>query len=407
MRASHNPFLILVGWLLALIAMIWMEVACGVGYAARLFGSSARELDQAHRRDGVGLGVLAIAIVTAGATWLHLGSAFGKALTALVRGTFGAMAWTIPLLLGLLAWRLLRHPDRNAHPGRMVVGWTTLILGALGIVHIALGSPAPSAGRHAMQTSGGLIGYVVSAPLQALLTAWVAVPLLALVAGFGVLVITGTPVHRVRERFAEFGFLLRQIRGVDTEVFDDAGDELPDQPGRRRSAGAIEAGENDRPYDTPLIGGLVPRGAAGRAAARAARAGDASAQAGRADEAPGEVAVSPLGAGRRSADDEVLAEALAFGTPEAGQRERLRETGETVSRPPASGAEESWHKSWFGEEAAGVPAAEAAPAAGARRRGQVRPRRAAHARGRVFVELHAAAVGAAQAGDRSEGQDQG
>lgn len=154
MRASHNPFLILVGWLLAVLAAIWMEVARGVGYVTRLFGNSARDLDAAHRRDGVGLGVLAAAIVTAGAAWLHLGSAFGKALTALVRGTFGAMAWTVPLLLGLLAWRLLRHPDRNAHPGRMVVGWTTLILGSLGIVHIALGSPAPSAGRPCRRRAG-------------------------------------------------------------------------------------------------------------------------------------------------------------------------------------------------------------------------------------------------------------
>ncbi len=217
-----------------------------------------------------------------------------------------------------------------------------------------------------MQTSGGLIGYVVSAPLQALLTAWVAVPLLALVAAFGVLVITGTPLHRVRERFGEFGYLLRQIRGMDVEVFEDAGDEPSAQPGRRRSAGAIEAGENDRPYDTPLIGGLVPRGSAARAAARAARAGDASAQVASAADASGEVAGSQLEVGRRSADAEVLAEALAFGTPETGQREKLREAGETVSRPPSSGAEESWHKSWFGDESAGVPAPEAAPAPAAK-----------------------------------------
>ncbi len=118
---------------------------------ARLFGDSARELDEAHRRDGVGLGVLAAAIVVAGAAWWHLGSPFGHALTGLVRGTFGVGAPAVPVLLGLLAWRLLRHPDKNAHPGRMVIGWTALMLGALGIMHIALGSPAPSAGSKAMR----------------------------------------------------------------------------------------------------------------------------------------------------------------------------------------------------------------------------------------------------------------
>ncbi len=268
MRASHNPFLILIGWIVAAIAAIWMELAGGVGFVARLFGNSARDLDPAHRRDGLGLGALAAAIITAGAAWWRLGSPFGRAVTELVRGSFGAAAWTIPLLLGLLAWRLLRHPDKNAHPGRMVIGWTALILGALGIVHIALGSPTPSAGRQAMQSSGGLIGYVVSAPLRALLTSWVAVPILALVAGFGVLVITGTPLHRVRERFSEFGFLVRQIRGLETEELTGGADDVqPTLPrlGKRKNAAAIEAGEHDKPYDTPLLGGLVPRGSAGPA----------------------------------------------------------------------------------------------------------------------------------------------
>ena len=176
------------------------------------------------------------------------------------------------MLLALLAWRLLRHPDKNAHPGRMVIGWTALMLGALGIMHIALGSPAPSAGGKAMQGAGGLVGYVASAPLRALLTPWVAVPLLALVCAFGLLVVTGTPLHRVRERFDEIGFIWRQLRGPEIEEEFDAEDDAegteddsqapaPRGVGRRKSAAAIEAGENDRPYDTPLLGGLVPRGA--------------------------------------------------------------------------------------------------------------------------------------------------
>jgi S-DNA-T family DNA segregation ATPase FtsK/SpoIIIE len=372
MRASHNPFLILIGWIAAAIAAIWMELAGGVGFVARLFGDSARELDPAHRRDGLGLGALAAAIITAGAAWWRLGSPFGRAITELVRGSFGAAAWTIPLLFALLAWRLLRHPDKNAHPGRMVIGWTALILGALGIVHIALGSPTPAEGRPAMQSSGGLIGYVVSAPLRALLTAWVAVPILALVAAFGVLVITGTPLHRVRERFAEFGFLVRQIRGIETEELTEGTDgDKPALPrlGKRKNAGAIEAGEHDRPYDTPLLGGLVPRGSAGPAGSpRTGAAGP-----------PGDAEAPPRkpARGKRSADDEVMAEALIFGNaPDAAQDGRgLRESGlddgdePRYGAPPrsdaASGAEETWHKSWFGggDESAGVTAAAAASTA--------------------------------------------
>ncbi|HET7018901.1 MAG TPA: DNA translocase FtsK [Streptosporangiaceae bacterium] len=363
MRQSSNPILILIGWILAIIASVWLELARGAGYVARLFGNSARELDEAHRRDGVGLGVLAAAIVVAGAAWWHLGSPFGHALTGLVRGTFGVGATALPILLGLLAWRLLRHPDKNAHPGRMVIGWTGLLLGALGIVHIALGSPEPSNGSKAMQSAGGLVGYVASEPLRALLTAWVAVPLLALVCAFGLLVVTGTPLHRVRERFAEVGFIWNQLRGAEVdEEFDPEADEFDETEDdaqlpavrlhRRRSAGALEAGENDRPYDTPLLGGLVPRGA-GRTSQKTPQ--DAGAPAGKT-------------AGTTASDDEVLAEALIFGTGSADPQPKTRASDMARPGAAASGAEASWRKSWFGngdedEEAVGASAADAAASA--------------------------------------------
>jgi DNA segregation ATPase FtsK/SpoIIIE, S-DNA-T family len=367
MRQSSNPILILIGWILAIIASVWMELARGVGYVARLFGDSARELDEAHRRDGIGLAVLAAAVVVAGAAWWHLGSPFGRGLTGLVRGTFGVGATALPVLLALLAWRLLRHPDKNAHPGRMVIGWTALMFGALGIMHIALGSPAPSNGGKALRAAGGLVGYVASAPLRALLTAWVAVPLLALVCAFGLLVVTGTPLHRVRERFDEVGFLWRQLRGAeieeefdDEEDLDETGDgSQPPTPrgvGRRKSAAALEAGENDRPYDTPLLGGLVPRGA-GRTSP--GRAGTPAADA--------DAATAKRPAGSSAADDEALTEALIFGADQADPQARPGARSAARPGPAASGAEQSWRKSWFGdddqdEESAGVSAAEVAEA---------------------------------------------
>src|SRR6266487_2928351 len=330
--SSANPFVILVGWIWAAAKAVWMELAGGVGYVARLFGDSARDLDPAHRRDGAGLGVLAAAVIAAGTAWWHLGTPLGRALTALVRGTFGAGSWTIPILLALLAWRLLRHPDKNAHTGRMVIGWTALIVGALGIVHIALGSPSPAAGVAAMKSSGGLIGYTVSAPLCALLTTWLAVPLLALLAGFGLLVITGTPLHRVPERFTELAFLIRRGR-----IAADAGpDAETGQPtarlSRRKNQGAIEAGESDRPYDTPLLGGLVPRAPGGRPGAL----GQVTAG------SPG--SAGPAGRG---------------GTGPAGGQQ----PGAGGRPGSASGAEASWHRSWFGEESpAGAASGTAEPA---------------------------------------------
>jgi DNA segregation ATPase FtsK/SpoIIIE, S-DNA-T family len=375
MRVSRNPFLVLVGWLLWVVASFWREIAGGVGYLARRFGDSARELDPAHRRDGAGLAVLALALLTAGAAWFHIGSPAGRALTGLIRGTFGLGAWTLPILLGLLAWRLLRHPDKNAHTGRMVVGWTAFLAGALGIVHIAMGSPGPSAGVAALKSSGGLLGFVISAPLKGLLTTWAAVPLLALLAAFGVLVITGTPLHRVPERFAEIAFLIRRaLRGAEEEYEDEPapGEESgPARLTRRKSQGAIEAGEHERPYDTPLLGGLVPRsGSRGQARPGQVAGAESAAQAG-----------VPA---NRTADDEVIAEALRFGTSHgaspgypghaAGSGAAVVEAGRSAS---ASGAEASWRRSWFGagEEASHDHAAQAADGPGRPGQNKVAPAR--------------------------------
>ena len=51
-----------------------------------------------------------------------------------------------------------------------------------------------------MREAGGIVGYLVASPLTHALTAWVTVPLLLLLAFFGLLVITATPVHQIPQR---------------------------------------------------------------------------------------------------------------------------------------------------------------------------------------------------------------
>jgi DNA segregation ATPase FtsK/SpoIIIE, S-DNA-T family len=277
---SAHPFLILLSWGATALAGLWMLVAHGAGAAARGVGSSARGLDPAHRRDGIGLTAIGAAIVTAATTWFPMSNAVGRLMTALLRGALGEVAWVVPILLALLGWRFLRHPDRNAETGRMIIGWLALIIGVVGLVHIANGTPQPAAGEAAMWHAGGLIGFFAAAPLVAALTPWVAAPLLALVAGFGVLVITATPVHTIPGRL---GGLRSGGRGEDT----------PELPERLREAGrvvrlgkrqqAIEAGDHERPYDTPLIsergrgraGGKAGAVPDGEAAGQLPKGGDA------------------------------------------------------------------------------------------------------------------------------------
>jgi S-DNA-T family DNA segregation ATPase FtsK/SpoIIIE len=289
---------ILFGWIAGALAAAWMVVAHAVGFAARALGRGAADLDPMHRRDGAGLAFLGAALVLAATIWFHLGSVAGRLMTDGAHGGFGSLAWVLPILLALLAWRYLRHPDRNADTGRIVIGGLALTVGVLGLVHIAHGTPSLVNGAGAIRAAGGFIGFFASAPLVAAVTPWVAAPLLALVCGFGLLVITGTPLHRVPERLAG-------LRGAGRE--EDApgtGDKKAAGRAWRKRPAAIEAGEHIKPYDTPLLGG--PGGAAG--SGRPGRKGPVL------EEPPGPA--SPAAGALQGAGDAAGAlDALGFGPP--------------------------------------------------------------------------------------------
>jgi DNA segregation ATPase FtsK/SpoIIIE, S-DNA-T family len=235
-----------------LVVGLWMLLANGIGGAARALGSSARDLDPAHRRDGVGLAVLAGAIVLAAMTWRESAGTVSGVVDTVVKSVFGSLAWALPLLLGLLAWRFLRHPDQNADTGRMVIGWSALLIGVLGIVHVANGVPYPSGtesdGMDKVSGAGGIIGFIVSAPPASILPAFITIPLLLLLSGFGVLVITATPVHRIPERLAELKHLL----------FTRQAPARPGEPAKKRARAGKKSSEGDvadsvKPYDTPVL----------------------------------------------------------------------------------------------------------------------------------------------------------
>jgi DNA segregation ATPase FtsK/SpoIIIE, S-DNA-T family len=315
---------ILAGWIVGALAGIWMGLANTVGVGVRAIGKSARDLDPMHRRDGIGLASLCGAIVAAAAIWWHMSGPV-RPVGNFIISLFGSGSWTVPVLLALLAWRFLRHPDNNAATARMVIGWSALMIGALGLAHVASGTPRWSAGLPAIRSAGGLIGFAISVPLVDLVSKWGATPVLVLVAGFGLLVITGTPLHRVPGRFAELhGFMFGRGVDADAEATEDAATAGAGGPvGRlgRRRAEAIEAGARDRAYDSPLLGGTLYKSQAGAAGTSQLADGGAD-DTDRAD---------------ADADADAVADALKFSRLGTGN----------------AAAEAGWHEDWFGSPGAG------------------------------------------------------
>ena len=115
------------------LAAIWFGLAHLVGSAARAIGTSARDLDPALRRDGVGLFLVGSAIIIAAEFWFGLPGAVGTAIHNGVATLIGTLAYAAPLLLLLMAWRTLRHPERNGPGGRQFVGWSAITFGLLGL----------------------------------------------------------------------------------------------------------------------------------------------------------------------------------------------------------------------------------------------------------------------------------
>ena len=237
---------------------VWLGVAHLVGWLARRIGSTARDLDPAHRRDGIGLALLGLATVVASVEWWGLRGGVGQVVHAVVAGTFGRVGLVVPLLLLGLGVRLLRHPEDAESGGRISIGLGALVLSTSGLVHIARGLPAPpdDHGR-LIRDAGGYIGFLVSSPLQAAVTQWVAVPLLVLLFAFGLLVVTATPLHAVPERAkATWARLLHRAPAETTQT--EPADIAPVEPLRRsrprRRVGALAgASEADEPYESPVV----------------------------------------------------------------------------------------------------------------------------------------------------------
>ncbi|WP_395108744.1 DNA translocase FtsK 4TM domain-containing protein [Actinomadura sp. SCN-SB] len=259
-----DPFLQVITGLFKLVFKLYHLAAVTVGSVFRAYGRGARGLDPEHQRDGLGLALLGGAIVLASVTWWRPEGVLTIALEQVVRGGLGVLAMALPLLLGVIAWRTLRHPEHNDDTGRIVIGLTALAVGMLGIVHIAAGGPAPAREMEEVRRAGGVIGWLAAAPLEAALSGWVAVPLLLLLSGFGLLVVTATPINRVPERLAELWSVAtlqgRPAQNAERAKDDKAKDEETAKPKRRRKSkradedgGELDVGEHSRPYDTPVL----------------------------------------------------------------------------------------------------------------------------------------------------------
>ncbi|GGZ89016.1 DNA translocase FtsK [Streptomyces echinoruber] len=193
------------GGVYRVVRALWLGLAHAVGAVFRGIGQGAKNLDPAHRKDGVALLLLGIALIVAAGTWADLRGPVGELVEILVTGTFGRLDLLVPVVLAVIAGRFMRHPEQPEANGRIVIGLSALLVGVLGQVHIACGAPARSNGMQAIRDAGGLIGWAAATPLTYALGEALAVALLVLLTVFGLLVVTATPVNAIPQRLRRLG----------------------------------------------------------------------------------------------------------------------------------------------------------------------------------------------------------
>jgi DNA segregation ATPase FtsK/SpoIIIE, S-DNA-T family len=197
----------------------WLMLAKGTGSTARSVGR-ARDIDPEHRRDGIALALLGLAVVIAASSWFDAARPVGAWVDSVLRVFIGSAVVVLPVVTAAVAVLLMRtEPNPDARP-RLVLGATMVALPVLGLWHLWAGSPDSPAGRaHA----AGFIGFAIGGPLSDGLTAWICAPLLFIGALFGLLLLTGTTIREVPAT-------VRSMFGTRIFDYDDAEDEYDDEP---------------------------------------------------------------------------------------------------------------------------------------------------------------------------------
>ncbi len=199
----------------------WLMLAKGAGSTARSIGR-ARDLEPGHRRDGIALALVALAVVVAASSWFDAARPVGGWIDTAVRTVIGAGVVLVPIALAGIAVVLMRtEPQPDTRP-RLILGTAMIALPVLGLWHLWSDSPSDPSDRRG---AAGFVGFAIGGPLSDGLTPWIAAPLLTMAALFGVLLLTGTTIREVPSALRElFGAGERDDDYYDDDEFADEGD---------------------------------------------------------------------------------------------------------------------------------------------------------------------------------------
>ncbi len=184
----------------------------------RSVGRSASSALEGHRTDALGLMLLAIGVVLALATWLHVAGRAGRAIDDAVDAVVGAVRYVVPIALvaaGVALFASTADDDKaQRQPARLAVGSVLVLVGVCGLLELG--------------DRGGALGWIVAVPLRDLIGSWATGTLLVALGLVGAIVLTQMSVLVVAKRLGAgagaLGRLTNRLFTLDSSQTDgDAG----------------------------------------------------------------------------------------------------------------------------------------------------------------------------------------
>ena len=203
---------------------VLLAVPRGMGSAVRSL-TGVGEYDPAYRRDGLCFLMLVLAVCFCASEWFRVNGPLGVFLHAVASGLFGVMSVVVPVVLAIVAVRLMRNSGKDSDNPRVLAGWVLLMWSICSIIDVALIADVPGFNIGAIQTAGGLLGFVLGSPLAWGLSEAFAIAVFVIVGLFSLLLITRTHVTDVPQRV---GSVMDRVRG------NQQADERPQFPNEVR-----------------------------------------------------------------------------------------------------------------------------------------------------------------------------
>lgn len=203
---------------------VLLAVPRGMGSAVRSL-TGVGEYDPAYRRDGLCFLMLVLAVCFCASEWFRVNGPLGVFLHAVASGLFGMMSVVVPVVLVIVAVRLMRNSGKDSDNPRVLAGWVLLMWSICSIIDVALIADVPGFNIGAIQSAGGLLGFVLGSPLAWGLSEAFAIAVFVIVGLFSLLLITRTHVTDVPQRV---GSVMDRVRG------NQQADERPQFPNEVR-----------------------------------------------------------------------------------------------------------------------------------------------------------------------------